>query len=284
MMIEKKYDAGDVTLNYAEGPDNGPPLILLHGVSGHWRYLSPIIRATENNWHTYAFDQRGHGKSGKTPEHYYLKDYASDITRFIDEKLTAPTVLFGHSLGGMVSTMVSGNHPEKVRGLIVGDSLQNIDTQASFQSANNNKALKEAFGNIYDFASRHLTEQEIARRLSGDSMMAVNRLYAKHLTSLDPETMSVWIKAFDSYDSYVKMMDGYDCERLYGDVSCPILLVQSDFSQGGILTDEDVRYISSVHSDTCLVKLPGQGHDMGLDTGSVDWTHGPLIHFLFSLL
>jgi len=35
MIVEKKFDAGDVVLNYAEGPNNGSPLLLLHGFTGY---------------------------------------------------------------------------------------------------------------------------------------------------------------------------------------------------------------------------------------------------------
>jgi len=283
-MIEKKFDAGEVVLNYAEGPDNGPPLILLHGVSGNWRFLSPIIRTTANNWHVYALDQRGHGKSGKTPGHYLLKDYASDLTKFIEEKVTEPVVLLGHSLGGMVSTIISGTHREKARALIVGDSLLNIDSRATYKRVNNNKPLREAFKNIYNLTSSNLTSHEIAGKLSGYPMKADTRLYSKYLGSLDADTMGAWVEAFGSYDSYVRMMEGYDCGSLFREMGCPVLLVQSDASQGGILTDDDVRYISSVHPDTCLIRLAGLGHDMGLDVGSVDWVHAPLSHFLYSLL
>jgi hypothetical protein len=27
MLVEKSFDTGEVVLNYAEGPDNGPPIL-----------------------------------------------------------------------------------------------------------------------------------------------------------------------------------------------------------------------------------------------------------------
>jgi hypothetical protein len=43
MLVEKSFDTGEVVLNYAEGPDNGPPLI----VRARERYL-PIINFVIN--------------------------------------------------------------------------------------------------------------------------------------------------------------------------------------------------------------------------------------------
>ena len=37
MLVEKRFDTGEVVLNYAEGPDNGPPAILLHGFTSNWQ-------------------------------------------------------------------------------------------------------------------------------------------------------------------------------------------------------------------------------------------------------
>ena len=36
MLEEKNFDTGVVHLNYAEGPDSGPPLVLLHGRGDRW--------------------------------------------------------------------------------------------------------------------------------------------------------------------------------------------------------------------------------------------------------
>lgn len=45
-MIEKKFNTGSLTLNYMEGPPNGPPLLLLHALAGRWQtfyYLIPKL-------------------------------------------------------------------------------------------------------------------------------------------------------------------------------------------------------------------------------------------------
>jgi len=35
MMLVKSFDTGEVVLNYAEGPDNGPPMLLIPGFSSN---------------------------------------------------------------------------------------------------------------------------------------------------------------------------------------------------------------------------------------------------------
>ena len=39
MLIEKRFDTGEVELNYLEGPNNGPPFLYIHGVTGYGRAI-----------------------------------------------------------------------------------------------------------------------------------------------------------------------------------------------------------------------------------------------------
>src|SRR3990167_8353385 len=100
-MNEFTYQSSLVNLNYFEGPDNGAPLLLLHGNSNRWQSFKPIIPELINNFHVYALDFRGHGKSGRTPGYYKLQDHLQDVSSFIKEHIKKPVILFGHSLGGM---------------------------------------------------------------------------------------------------------------------------------------------------------------------------------------
>ena len=66
MLVEKRFDTGEVVLNYAEGPDNGPPIIFLHGFGEYWQGFIPLLSTISQRYHVYAVDLRGHGKSSKT--------------------------------------------------------------------------------------------------------------------------------------------------------------------------------------------------------------------------
>jgi pimeloyl-ACP methyl ester carboxylesterase len=81
MLTEHSFDAGTVALNIAEGPDNGPPLVLLHGGSGRWQAWDPIIPDLIARWQLFAPDLRGHARSGRVTGRYAIRDYAGDIAR-----------------------------------------------------------------------------------------------------------------------------------------------------------------------------------------------------------
>src|SRR5512141_2419204 len=97
-ITEKLFDTGEVTINYAEGPQAGPPAILLHGIQGRWQGVGRLIPVLDQHWHVYALDSRGHGRSGHVAGRYGLLDYARDVGAFATH-LSEPAVLIGHSLG-----------------------------------------------------------------------------------------------------------------------------------------------------------------------------------------
>ncbi|NIV35570.1 MAG: alpha/beta fold hydrolase, partial [Anaerolineae bacterium] len=127
MLTEKTVQVGEVTVNFAEGPPSGPPLVLLHGGGDRWQYLLPIIPSLALRWHLFALDLRGHGKSGRVPGAYRPEHYAADVVAWMDRHLAEPAILFGHSLGGWAALMAAAQRAEKVRALILGDPPLNIE-------------------------------------------------------------------------------------------------------------------------------------------------------------
>jgi pimeloyl-ACP methyl ester carboxylesterase len=99
MLFEKEYRVGEATLNYAEGPEAGPPMVLTHGLTDRWQYYLPILPFLAMRWHVYALDFRGHGRSSRTPPYRYI-DHIEDTIAFIEGCVREPVVVFGSSMGG----------------------------------------------------------------------------------------------------------------------------------------------------------------------------------------
>jgi hypothetical protein len=48
---ESTFDTGEIAINYGEGAPTGPPIILLHGMTGWWPDLEGVIEVLEPEWH-----------------------------------------------------------------------------------------------------------------------------------------------------------------------------------------------------------------------------------------
>src|SRR5437762_2833035 len=98
MLVERTFDAGGVSINYAEEPGAGPPLVMLHGVTSRWQNFLNVMPMFTQRWHVVAADLRGHGRSGRVPGHYGLMEYAADVIALLRGLDAGPAVLVGHSL------------------------------------------------------------------------------------------------------------------------------------------------------------------------------------------
>lgn len=101
------------------------PRLLLHGWldnSLSFSRLAPELTSLGDLW---ALDMAGHGLSDHRPpgQSYLLADYVVDLAELIDTQFDTPVDLIGHSLGGIVSMLYAAAFPEKVRRLVMIDSL-----------------------------------------------------------------------------------------------------------------------------------------------------------------
>jgi pimeloyl-ACP methyl ester carboxylesterase len=275
---EHRRQCGAVELNFAEGPDAGPPLVVLHGGSARWQYGEQLLTALAGRWHVYALDLRGHGRSGWMPGHYRLRDYADDIVAFLREVVHEPAALYGHSLGGEVALMAAASYPEGVQAVIVGDS-----PLSSAASPTQDPAHRAMVGYWRDLAASDRSPGEIADALramplhapgggeprpAGEVMGAESPWFAFMavcLYQLDPDTLRAVL------DDPAITMAGYEMAVLLPAIRCPVLLLQADPSAGGVLTDAEVAEALALLPRGEHRRLDGVGHPLHS-------THPELIH------
>ena len=242
MLVEKTFETDSGTLNYAEGPDSGPPLILLHGITANWTTFMPLAATLSQRWHIYALDFRGHGKSSRVSGQYRLVDHDEDTLQFIRSNFDEPPTIIGHSLGGMVGIMLAAQHPELVRALIVGDSLLYKETVAAFLENRGDMREKQ------DQLRSTSCVDEMALAVQTPRQGAFQRWQAKAHTMLDPDILEFY-------------SEEYDCESLLSRISCPVLLLQAT-----VMADSDVERALGQLQKGYVVRFPELDHGLHLET------------------
>lgn len=267
-MEEKTFDTGSLNINYVETANDGLPLLLLHGGSSRWQTIGSMIPDLEKCSRVYALDLRGHGKSDRG-DSYEIQRYVSDVAAFIERHIGKPTVVFGHSLGGMIGIMLAATHPSLVRGLIIGDSPFYTDT---LKSGDNSHAMKWK-----EMIGRGMSAKEIAEELKNrkifvsekNTTVAARELYGEH----DPyfESMGISLSQNDPafLTSVTETVDenfaGYNVEELFPKIQCPVLVLQGDPNHGGLITDKDVEKAKGLLSSARYYKCANIGHGLYLE-------------------
>jgi pimeloyl-ACP methyl ester carboxylesterase len=113
--------AAGIRLAYrVAGRPDAPPLVLLHGLgdgAASWDGVAPALARRSR---VYAPDLRGHGRSDR-PGDYSVELMAADAAAFLDALGLDRVDLIGHSMGGLVGYLLAGDHPGRVRRLILED-------------------------------------------------------------------------------------------------------------------------------------------------------------------
>jgi pimeloyl-ACP methyl ester carboxylesterase len=267
MLKELSFNTNIVSINYAEGPTSGMPFVLLHGIISRWQYFLPVITGLSEKWHIYALDFRGHGKSGRVRRQYEIDDYVQDTISFLQNKISEPVVLFGHSVGGAVALIIAARLPEAVKAVIVGDTPLCPDSLRQGIDPNMFIAWRELAGSGYSIEELAARLADIPVSISGQpkqvrqadlpGMDSAFLLFeAKSLSQLDPETLTPIIEGW--------MFKDYKDEELLPAVSCPVLLLQGDPALGAAMTDNDVRRALKLFPRATHVRIENAGHELHL--------------------
>ncbi|MFX0202490.1 MAG: alpha/beta fold hydrolase, partial [Candidatus Hodarchaeota archaeon] len=135
MLKEQTFDTGVVTINFAQGPASGPPLLLIHGGGDRWQYFLPLLPSLVLRWHVFALDLRGHGKSGRALGQYRPEHYAADVVAFLDSQFPGRVIILGHSLGGWAALLAAAQRPDKLAALILADPPLSIERFLEMESS-----------------------------------------------------------------------------------------------------------------------------------------------------
>lgn len=186
------FDTDEVRLHYIEGPASGPPLVFLHGGTGHCQAWNHLLPELTQRWHVYALDLRGHGQSGwgKGAEAYHVSRNGSDIAAFLREQVREKTVLVGHSWGGVIALVCAAQAKDYLRGLVLEDPPFGIRREGPEL-----KPYLEYFGWILEIkkTTHTLDAMKAAILEANPNGMPAEYLesYAKRLLTVDPVFLAV---------------------------------------------------------------------------------------------
>jgi len=101
----------------------GEPLVLIHGFTASKEAWFFNLEALAARFRVLAMDLPGYGLSSKVVESPPLAFYAQWVLRLLDHQGIAAAHVVGNSMGGAVAMALALAHPERVKKLVLVDSL-----------------------------------------------------------------------------------------------------------------------------------------------------------------
>lgn len=286
---EKQTELPDGTvLNYGEGPDNGPPLFLIHGQMVSWEDYVKVLPELSKHFHIFAVDCHGHGKSDKDPAKYTAQAMGNDFIWFIENVIGEPAIVSGHSSGGLLTAWLAANSPENVLGIVLEDP--------PFFSTEPDRREKTFAWQDFEVIHRFLNQAEeinytrfylentYLQKFFGKSWNYIKNYAYKYMDKNPDKPLRIFFlppsmnRAFDltsgPYDLHFgdtfhdgSWFENFDQAETLSKISCPSVLIHTSwsYSDDGILlaamSGDDAQRAHELIAGNRLINVKS-GHDL----------------------
>ncbi len=152
------------------GSGSGVPVVLLHGLGSDldvWRAQLDHLRKTRR---AVAYDQRGHGESGRATDGIYTVDrLVDDLDNVATQLHLNKFWIVGHSFSGAVASTYAGKHPDKVAGVVYVDAVGDLsaappEVKAALEKPQEEmtpEKLRGAYGRMLGPLAKEATRREV---------------------------------------------------------------------------------------------------------------------------
>ena len=246
----------------AQGPEDGAPVVFLHGVLGSLRTYAWLPAEITDGRRIVRVDLRGHGRSAHAPGAYDIDSYGEDVVEVLRETVGRPAVLVGHSLGGAVAWWVAQRHAELVTAafledppLYMGEPAEHELNRAVpiFRAVLDTVARWKAQGIDAETAARQLAAAPFGpdrSRTSADGLCDdVPAARAQALLQMDPGVLE---GAADR--STLASTD------TTSPVSVPVFVLAADDEKGAAFPTRHAERLAISHPDVEIARVTGAGH------------------------
>ena len=292
--VEKQLEVNEATINYAEGPNNGPALMLVHGQGMQWEDYASVLPELSRRYHVFAVDCFGHGESAHDPILYTCSTNGDALIALASQLAIDEYIVSGHSSGGILAAYVAAHDAKHVKACVLEDPPLFRVTPEEAQE----EAGTFAWYDGYIVAHSFLQQDEVTaypawyashsylfglfgglQKLLADQTATFCAKYPnKHVTNAwVPRAWTRGMYFMDDWDPRFgdsfydgSWMAGIDQVEMLRQIACPVVYVKASTNYGddGVLyaatTDTDAQRIQATIPNCTTTELKS-GHDIHVE-------------------
>lgn len=226
------------------GPSCAANVLCLHGISNSRDTWYETVERLKDRFRVWTLDFRGHGYSDHA-QRYLVEDYTSDAEAVL-QLIGQPTIVVGHSLGGIVAVRLAQTANENVRAVFLEDPPMYLNEQAEWDKTILSKAfpilrehqirLQKAGANFSEFVEFAANSLAIQGGIIGDHQ--TQRHVDSNGSALQRNDPNCWEPALN-----MTMLGAMDTSLV---LKVPTMVVQADHSLGpALLAGHELRFKES---------------------------------------
>ena len=261
--IERTAKVNGITLHYLDwgldrGPADAPPVVLLHGITGHARVWDHLAERLAPRHRVLVLDQRGHGDSDPAPDDdYRVGTMADDVAAFVGSLRLDRFALLGHSMGGRIAIKYAADHAARLERLVIIDIGPDINL-AGLQRVRDMMAKSPERIESEDWAVEYI------RRANPLQDLDMLRERVRHGLKRLPDGELTWKYAKGLRDMMREgRRDAVDLWEPLPRIPCPTLVVRG--AESDILSAEVAKKMTERLPDGRVVEIAGAGHTVPAD-------------------
>lgn len=190
-------------------------LVFVHGWSCDSRYWKNQVPYFSKKFQVITLDLAGHGHSGSNRNNYTMPAFGEDVKAVIKKTNARDIILIGHSMGGWIIAETANIIPEKIKGLIGIDSLENIEypmTKEEYEMMVT--PLKENF--------QKGCREFVKSMITPDKNIELNEWILSDMSAA-PKAI-----ALSAMESFMEQYISRRASRLFEEIRLPVVTVNAD--------------------------------------------------------
>lgn len=254
MNIPANWTEGDVDLGngvmhyYRAGVAGAPAIVLAHGFSDTGLCWQPTAQALAADYDLVMPDARGHGRSARLIQgrHYDLTD---DLIRVIQALGLSRPIVFGHSMGAFVASLLAARRPDLASALVLIDPPWfTLRSDASYPMRIDDSNMAAWVRTLPGKTQQQLMEE--CRREHPTWPEVIVERWCEGKKLLDQNVIDTTLIPESNIRATVEA------------IHCPVLLLTADPELGGIVTPEVAQEVAQVNPQIQTVRIREAGHHL----------------------
>lgn len=237
-------DANGSTFNYRINGEQGPWVMLSHGLATDLTMWDELTEALQGRYRVLRYEARGHGASAAPSGDYSLDQLVDDAAGILDALKIEQTLFAGLSMGGMVGLGLMIKHPKRIKGAVIADSRHTTTP---------------------DFTKAWLDRIEIVRKSGVEAVVAstVSRWSSEDLATRNPGVVARMEKmvrgtSANGYCGCAAALARLNWGPRLNEITAPVLVMCGDEDHGA--PPENSRQMAAMIKGARFVEIKQAGH------------------------